>query len=242
MFDPEFLRRAYRTPDFPWLRLNFVSSIDGAATVGGLSGALNDPWDLQVFESLRALSDVVVVAAGTVREEDYDGVYVPEEHVAWRREHGLADHPRLAIVTASGDLDPESAPFAVDGRKERPLVFAGSAADPDRLTALRRVAEVVICPGEGRGVDLQQMVSELADRGLLQVLSEGGPTLFGSLLAAGLVDELDLTMSPMLVGGQSRRITTSESEHVHGMGLAGSVRGGAMLFLRYCRALGPDPR
>lgn len=241
MFELDHLRRIYHPGDrdVARIRLNFVSSIDGAATVGGLSGALNDPWDLQVFETLRALADVVVVAAGTVRAEEYDAVFVPDEHVSWRREQRLPDHPRLAIVTASGDLDPGSAPFDVAGRKQPPLVFAGGEADPAKLAALREVAEVVECPGASRGVDLHRMVAELAGRGLLQILSEGGPTLFGSLLAADLVDELCLTLSPLLVGGRSRRIATSAAEHVHEMGLTNSVPGGAMLFLRYARTLGP---
>ena len=242
LFDPDLLRRVYRTGDRDalWIRLNFVSSIDGAATVGGLSEGLNDPWDLQVFETLRAMADVVVVAAGTVREEEYDGVYVPDAHVAWRKQQGLPDHPRLAIVTASGDLDPASAPFDVDDRKQRPLVFAAETADPDSLRALQEVAEVVVCGEVSGGVDLQRMAAELAARGLHQVLCEGGPTLFGSLLAADLVDELCLTISPLLVGGRSRRITTSHAEHVHNMGLVNTLRGGAMLFLRYCRTLGPE--
>lgn len=241
MFDVENLRRAYHTGDrgLPWLRLNFVSSVDGAATVGGLSGALNDPWDLQVFETLRSLADVVVVAAGTVRKEEYDGVFLPEEHVAWRRDQGLPDHPRLAIITASGDLDPSSAPFDVAGRKEKTLVFTGRVVPAEKLASLEEVAEVVICADGARGVDLNQVVAELAARGLNQILSEGGPTLFGSLLATDLVDELCLTLSPLLVGGRSRRIATSDEEHVRNMGLMNSLRGGAMMFLRYGRPLGP---
>src|SRR5690625_3640965 len=189
LFDPDLLRRVYRTGDRDslWIRLNFVSSIDGAATVGGLSGGSNDPWDLQAFETSRTMADVVVVAAGTVREEEYDGVYVPAAHVAWRQQQGLPDHPRLAIVTASGDLDPASAPFDVENRKKRPLVFAAKTADPDKLRALQEVAEVIECGEISGGVDLQRMAAGVAARGLHQVLGEGGPALFGSVSAAGRV-------------------------------------------------------
>lgn len=237
MFDPDDLYRRYDHRGTPWLRLNFVASLDGAATVGGSSGALNDPWDLQVFETLRALADVVVVAAGTVREEGYDAVFLPKEHVARRRAQGLADHPRLAIVTRSGDLDPASEPFRTGGRKERPIVFAGQSADVERLAALRKVAEVVQTPGEW--VDLERMIRELHEWGLGQILCEGGPHLFGSLLEAGLVDELCLTLSPFIVGGTGTRIAVSGEEHLQPMGLHGSVRGGVMTFLSYRRTLGP---
>lgn len=237
MFDPDDLHRRYDQRGMPWLRMNFVASLDGAATVEGSSGALNDPWDLQVFETLRALADVVVVAAGTVREEGYDAVFLPEEHVARRREAGLPDHPRLAIVTRSGDLDPASAPFNTGGRKQPPIVFVGQSADEGRLAALREVADVVQTPGEG--VDLEQMVTELHERGLNQILSEGGPHLFGSLLEAGLVDELCLTLSPFIVGGTGTRIAVSEEERVQPMGLHGSFQGGVMTFLSYRRTLGP---
>lgn len=244
MFELDHLRKAYSPGERgrTWVRLNFVSSIDGAATMAGVSEGLNDPWDLQVFETLRESADVVVVAAGTIRDEGYDAVYVPKEHSAWRRDHGLPDHPRLAIVTASGALDPASAPFDVGEAKHRPLVYAGAAADEAKLDALREVAEVVRCRDGRRGVDLEAMIADLAGRGLHQILCEGGPTLFGTLLDAGCVDELCLTLSPVLVGGQSRRITTSPAEHAQSMGLVSTLRGGAMLFLRYCRTLGPENR
>ncbi len=241
MFEIQQLRRAYGNvdPELPRLRMNFISSLDGAATVGGLSAGLNDPWDLQLFETLRSLADVVLVAAGTLRQEGYDAVFLPEEHSAWRRDQGKADHPRLAIVTASGELDPSSAPFELDSRKERPLVFVGRAAAPEKVERLRGVAEVVTCPGDSDQVDLVQVVAELAERGLNQILCEGGPTLFGALLAADLVDELCLTLSPLLVGGPAGRIATSAGEHMRNMGLIDSFSGGAMMFLRYGRTLGP---
>lgn len=236
MFNDAEVRRLYAMPDRarPWLRLNFVASIDGAATIGGLSGGLNDPWDLTVFENLRALSDVVVVAAGTVRSEGYDAVYLPERLANWRREQGWSAHPRLAIVTASGNLDPASPPFEVEG-KEPPLVYSTVECSPE----LGQVAEVVHLPA-GAGVDLPAMVSDLVGRGMTQILSEGGPTLFGGLLEAGLVDELGLTISPVLAGGNATRIVNSVHEHVQNMGLINQVAGGAMLFLRYGRTLGPD--
>lgn len=238
MFDPGDLRRTYDQRGMPWVRLNFVSSLDGAATVEGRSGALNDPWDLQVFETLRALADVVVVGAGTVRDEGYDAVFLPEEHVRWRRENGMSDHPRLAIVTRSADLDPGSPPFDVAGRKERPLVFTGETAEAARIDALRDAAEVVQVPGDG--VDPARMLAELYARGFEQVLSEGGPSLFGAMLEAGVVDELCLTLSPFIVGGNGSRIAVSATEPVQPMGLHSSLRGGVMTFMSYRRTLGPS--
>src|SRR5690625_2314580 len=94
MFDHDTLHRTYQALADPWVRFNFVSSLDGAATVDGLSGGLNDPWDLRVFETLRAQAHAVVVGAGTIRNEGYDAVFLPDDHLAWRRARGWQDHPR----------------------------------------------------------------------------------------------------------------------------------------------------
>src|SRR3954454_10787924 len=94
------------------LRMNFVSSIDGAATVGGLTAGLSSPADKRVFDILRRLCDVVLVGAGTVRAEGYGSMRLDEASVHWRRANGLSDHPVFAIVSGTLDLDPRSAVFA----------------------------------------------------------------------------------------------------------------------------------
>lgn len=244
MFDEDELIEAYRVHDRsrPRVRANFIASLDGAATVGGLSGGLNDPWDLQVFTVLRRLADVVLVGAGTLRAEGYGGLRVGAADVAWRRAHGLSDHPRLAIATRAVDLDPDSDLFT--DAPTPPLVFAPSASSGqradgarERLEALRRVAEVVTLPGAV--LDVPAMIDHLARAGLPQVLCEGGPHLFGSLIDADAVDELCLTLAPVLAGGTAGRIAATVTESVRQLQLVHAIPGGPMLFLRYERRAQP---
>jgi riboflavin biosynthesis pyrimidine reductase len=199
----------------PWLRVNFVSSLDGAATVDGLSGGLGDDADHRVFDLLRRICDVVVVGAGTVRAEGYGAMRVDAAAQTARRTAGLTDHPVFALVSAGLDLDPER-------------------ADPGRRDALAAVADVVVC-----GVDRVEpalLVRELAGRGLSRIHCEGGPHLFGDLISAGAVDELCLTLSPALAAGSAPRIATGAAAAAPvGMRLAHVLGSGSTLLLRYVR-------
>ncbi|HLV55026.1 MAG TPA: pyrimidine reductase family protein [Actinotalea caeni] len=233
MFDVETLIERYAVPDRarPHLRVSFVSSLDGAAWLDGRSGPLNDEWDQQVFATLRRLSDAVLVGAGTVRIEGYDGLTLDEESQRWRVEHGLPPHVRLAIVSHALDLDPTAAVFTE--APVRPLVVTHATAPAARREALAQVADVLV-HGE-RSVDLPAAVADLAARGMPQVLCEGGPTLLGALVAADAVDELDLTISPVLVSGTAARIAHGPQRLVP-MRMVHALPGGPMLFLRYVRA------
>jgi riboflavin biosynthesis pyrimidine reductase len=191
--------------DSPALRVNFVQSLDGSATVQGLSGGLGGPADKRVFDTLRALADVVLVGAGTARAEGYGALTVNPEHRARRRALGLPEDPAMALVSGRLDLDPASALFAEAPR--RPLVFTTSEAPADARARLAEVADVIEA-GTGH-VDPALVVRELHARGLAQILCEGGPSFFGDLIAAGLVDELCLTISPVLEGGHGPRIATA---------------------------------
>lgn len=193
--------------DSPVLRVNFVQSLDGSATVQGLSGGLGGPADKRVFDTLRALADVVLVGAGTARAEGYGALSVSEAHRARRRTLGLPDHPAMALVSGRLDLDPTSALFAEAPR--RPLVFTTSEATADARGRLEAVADVVEA-GTGH-VDPALVVQELHARELKQILCEGGPSFFGDLIAAGLVDELCLTVSPVLEGGRGPRISAAST-------------------------------
>ena len=177
------------------VRAGMVLSADGAASSGGLSAPLSGPADRAVFRALRALSDVVLVGAGTARQEDYRSPVLAAELVAWRRGHGLADLPRLAVVTRSGDLDPAARLFA----GPPPLVVTTRRA---RAATERRLGDraQVVATGAGE-VDLPALLGVLREQGLAHVLCEGGPMLLGDLLRAGLVDELCCTLSPLLAGG-----------------------------------------
>jgi hypothetical protein len=124
------------TADGGWLRVNFVSSLDGSATAAGKSGSLGGDDDLRVFDLLRRVADVVLVAAGTVRDEGYGPMVLHDADVAWRRAHGMSDHPVFAIVTGSLGLDPASRVFTE--APVRPLVLTSAPAARRRRRPLTR--------------------------------------------------------------------------------------------------------
>ncbi|WP_349897687.1 pyrimidine reductase family protein [Parafrigoribacterium soli] len=217
----------------PWLRANFVSSVDGAATHDGLSEGLGSPSDQRVFQVLRWLADVIIVGAGTVRAEGYSGSLLDEAAVDWRRSHGLAPHPEFAIVSARLNLDPASSLFT--DAPVRPLVITCSAAPDDRRAALAEVADLIDC-GDTR-VDTALMRSALAERGLPQMHSEGGPHLLGAMIEDGAIDELCITISARLEGGTARRITDGHLASATPMRLAHALSAeDGTLLLRYTRA------
>ncbi|UOQ91276.1 pyrimidine reductase family protein [Agromyces endophyticus] len=230
----EALLAAYDIADrqAPRVRMNFVASLDGAVTIDGRSGGLGDAADRLAMDVMRTLADVVLVGAGTVRVEGYGGVQLSRDDVAWRREHGLADQPRLAVVSSALELEPQH-PFFAEA-VTRPVVVTHAASDAGRRSALAEVADVLVC-GE-RAADLRLAVDELAAAGLPQVLCEGGPHLFGSLLDADRVDELCLSLSPTIVGGDTGRIVRGVPEHDRPMRLVHAIPAGDLLLLRYERA------
>ncbi len=183
------------------VRANMITTLDGAATgPDHVTGSINGPADLRVFEALRVLADVVLVGAGTVRQERYNSLTLPEPLAATRRAHGREAPIELAVVTRSGDLpDP-----LLDA--DRPPLVVTTAANP-RLDALReRVGtDRVVVAGDVE-VDLVVTLRALVDRGLTNVLTEGGPSLLAELVARDLVDELFLTWSPVLTGGPAPRV------------------------------------
>lgn len=185
--------------DRPYVYLGMVSSVDGAAVVEGRTAGLGGAADRAAFRQLRRTCDVILVGAGTVRTEGYGPPRATEAVVAQRTARGLAPRATIAVVTASGGLDPSARLFADPAY--RPVVIAPAAAD---LRPLEHHADVVRA-GEDT-VDLAQALRALGDRGARWVLCEGGPTLNAALLADGLVDELFLTIAPTLVGDAPLRI------------------------------------
>jgi len=214
--------------DRPWLRVNFISSIDGAATRNGLSGGLGDDADHRLFDLLRRPADVVLVGAGTLRDEGYGGLRVDEASVAWRTDAGMPPHPVLAMISRSLSLDPASPLFA--DAPVRPIVYTVASAPADRREALAVVAEVVTV-GE-TDADLIRVREDLAARGLHRIHSEGGPHLFGELLAAGAVDALHLTLAPTVDSGDAGRIARGPVAP-RGARLASVLRSGDELLLHY---------
>ena len=151
---------------------------------------------------LRAHADVVLVGAGTARAEGYAGDRPDPGMLAVRRSHGLADAPRIVVVTAGAALDPESGLFT--DTQVPPLVLTCAAAPAERRAALADRAEVVVVGDDA--VDVAAALDALADRGLQRVTCEGGPSLLGQVAAAGRLDELALTLAPVLLGGGSSRV------------------------------------
>lgn len=213
-----------------WLRVNFVSSVDGAVTVDGKSAGLGGDADRRVFDLLRTLCDVVLVASGTVTNEGYGAMILDPASVEARVAHGLRPQPTFAIVSGSLDLDPGSEVFTK--APVRPLVFTVESAPTH--DALSQVADVIACGKTA--LNPAAMVAALVERGLGRIHCEGGPSLFASLLDADVVDELCLTLSPLLAGGESGQIVHGDLPSPRELALAGILRSESTLLLRYTRA------
>lgn len=214
-----------------WLRVNFVASADGAVTLEGHSEGLSSPADKRVFGLLRMLCDVLLVGAGTMREEGYRALRLDPERRRWRRDAGLPEVPVLAVVSNRLALDPASPVFA--DAPVRPLVITHTGSPADARRRLAEVADVLVA-GDAE-VDLAAARAALAERGLTQVLCEGGPHLLGSLLAADQVDELCLTVAPLLAGSGAGRIVAGPGCPPRRLGLTQVLESDGNLLLRYAR-------
>jgi riboflavin biosynthesis pyrimidine reductase len=189
------------------VRANFVLSADGAAEVGGSSRPLGGPVDLRVLALLRGLCDVVLVGAGTVRAEDYAPARPDPARQAWRQAHGLAPVPPIAVVSARLDLDPGARFFTAAVARPLVITTAPAARAADSRRALAEVADIVeVTATVPTALTGWAILAALAERGLRRVLCEGGPQLLGELVRSHLLDELCLTLSPQLVGGQPTRM------------------------------------
>ena len=170
------------------VRAGFVVSADGSTAWEGSSRPLSGPADLAAFRTLRAVADVVLVGASTARSEGYGRIPLRASAREWRAEHGRAPEVRLAVVSRSLDLPP------LEGR---PVVVTCASSPADRRAALAEQADVVVAGDDD--VDVAAAVDALADLGLPRVLCEGGPQLLQA--AAPVLDELCLTLAPVLAGG-----------------------------------------
>ena len=222
----------YAYPDQAWVRANMVASVDGAVTVDGRSGGLSGAADRLVFSVLRSLADVVVVGAGTARTERYRQAR-PDE--LWQRlRAGRSPAPPIAVVTRHLDLELTDRLFGAG--EPRTIVLTTEQAPEDRLTEASRVADVIVAGADG--VTAASAVDALARRGHRAILIEGGPTLLGQFAAEHLLDELCLTISPVLEGGRSTGRVTSRRgpAELTGMRLADLLEDDGFLLSRYVRA------
>ncbi|WP_061292006.1 pyrimidine reductase family protein [Herbidospora cretacea] len=227
--DPD-LPAVYAYPRAEWLRLNMVASADGGAWLKGLSRGLSSPGDRRVFMVLRGLADVVLAGAATVRIEGY-GPSKPRD--TWRPlREGRPAAPPVAVITRKLDLDLGGALFTECAPESRTIVITTESAPADRRAEAARHAEVVVA-GEQR-VDLAEAVAQLRVRGLGRILCEGGPRLNAQLAAASLVDEMCLTVSPLMIGGDAARVLNGTASHTR-FALAGVLEEEGSLFCRYVR-------
>jgi riboflavin biosynthesis pyrimidine reductase len=230
------------TPERPWVLVNMIASVDGAATdPSGRAGGLGGPADRRVFSAIRAVSDVVLAGASTVRTERYGPARTPAPLQEARRARGQAARPRIAVVTRSLALDLQLPLFREATDEDRPIVITTTAGlDRARGTSgaargLAAVAEIVVAGDDS--VDWATALAALrttARAGV--VLLEGGPNTNAQLVAADLVDELCLTVSPQLVGADGPRIIAgSESVTLRHLALDRLLVEDDHLFLRYLR-------
>lgn len=190
-------------PATGWVRANMVSTLDGAATgPDARTASISSTADKAVFGVLRGLADVVLVGAGTARAEGYSLPRAAAGFADRRAQRRQAPAPRLAVVTRSGEL-PAGTDTGDPGAE--PLVVTCASADLRRLRG-RFGTDRVLVSGEDR-VDPAVAVAQLAARGLHRVLLEGGPQLLADFVATGRLDELCLTLSPLMVGGDGPRLT-----------------------------------
>ncbi|MEV7684821.1 pyrimidine reductase family protein [Streptomyces bungoensis] len=219
----------------PWLRANMVSTLDGAAQHEGHSQPISNAADMRIFGTLRALADVIVVGAETVRQEGYRPARARAEFAAARQTAGQGPAPAIAVVTAGLELD-FSLPLFTSPQVPT-LILTGAAAAPDRVAAAEKAGARVVVAGEGVGVDPARAVRALAGLGHTRLLTEGGPRLLGQLVAAEVLDELCLTLSPMLTAGDAQRIAGGPSVAVpRRFELVSLLEEEGFLFSRYRRS------
>lgn len=218
----------------PFVQVNFVASADGAATISGRSAGLSSPGDKKVFALGRDLADVVLVGAGTALAEGYKGVKRTEVRASRRDRLGLSELPPIAVVTGRGSIPPSSP--LVTSASVPTIVFTSEASPQEWRAELTDAGAEVVVAGDDR-VDVSLALAALAERDLLRVCCEGGPTLFGDLIAAGLVDQLCLTVAPILAGAGAVRIATGlASAAPTDLILESVLSDEGFLMLRYRRA------
>ncbi|HEY5845797.1 MAG TPA: dihydrofolate reductase family protein [Microlunatus sp.] len=210
--DEAELIEIYRHPAGPdgraWLRTNFVATLDGSISgADGRSGSINTASDQHVFGLHRALADVILVGAQTVRTEGYRAVDLADWQREIRSRQGLRPFPTLAVVSRSLDLDPA---LAHPDRPHGPVMIITTGHPLAELEPFRDAGIEIssVESSEDQQADLTRAVGDLAAAGMPRILCEGGPRLHRDLLAADLVDELSLTLSPQVVGGAGQRATS----------------------------------
>jgi riboflavin biosynthesis pyrimidine reductase len=222
------VRPRERAPDDrPFLFLNFVCSVDGRATVEGRTAALGDEGDLELLVELRTIAEALLVGTNTLRVEDYGWIIRKPERRARRQAAGLSPDLPVVLITRSGDLPWDAGLFAAP---QQPVwIYAAQELAPPSVAA---PVEVVQLPDVEPATVLRHLRTERGVRGLL---CEGGPTLTGSLFHDRLVDELFLSISPLLAGTDSTPgiIHGEPEEDLQALELRSLAYRDGELYLRY---------
>jgi riboflavin biosynthesis pyrimidine reductase len=221
----------------PWVRANMIESADGAAQVDGRSGGLSGPPDREVFSLLRALAEVILVGAGTARAERYQPARVPPRWAALRA--GRPAAPPIAVLTGRLGLDLDGPLLTAAPADARTIVITTEAAPAAARKQAAQHAEVIIA-GRDRA-DPAAAIAALASRGYRRILAEGGPHLLSQLAQARLLDELCVTISPVLAGGAAGRIIQDAGSPPGGpdrLTLAHILESSGFLLCRYLRQPG----
>jgi riboflavin biosynthesis pyrimidine reductase len=228
--------RPSEPPPRPRVALNMIATADGRATLTGRSGPIGGAADRELFRALRASADAVLVGAGTVRTERYGRMLRDPSLRELRERHGLEPEPLACIVSGRLAL-PEDIPLLREPGARVVVLTASEASLPETGAEIDYVRA-----GEGQ-LDLAAAIAELAGRfSVATVMCEGGPHLARQLLAAGALDEIFLTISPLLAGGEPsggealRMLAGAELEPPARLELLGALRSGSFLFLRYAVA------
>lgn len=193
------------TAERPWVFTNMITSLDGSVAVDGLSSGLGGPADLALLIALRRTASALLVGSRTAASEGYQPPDADPEVQAARAAAGLPPRLVVAIVSARLSIGPD-APIFSDS-DYRPIVLTARNAPADKKRRLDDVADIIEVGN--RTVDLPKAVAALGRRGHDLVLAEGGPTLNGQLVAADLIDEWNMSISPMLVAGDASRAAHS---------------------------------
>lgn len=213
--------------DRPLVAMNFVATVDGRATIEGVSGPIGSSADTEMLSRLRGRFDAVMIGAGTMRAERYGRLAKKPETRERREQLGLAPEPLMVLVSGRLDL-PWDAPLFSEGGEV--LVFTASEAAPPEVAA-----SLEIVRHEGF-VNIVAALRHLRhEHGIRALLCEGGPGLHGELEGGGLVDELFLTTAPKLSGGSAPRIIEGELPAVVELELAWLLEEDGELFARYRR-------
>ncbi|HEY8304872.1 MAG TPA: dihydrofolate reductase family protein [Solirubrobacteraceae bacterium] len=232
--DLDLIERGAESRSRPYLALNMISSTDGRATLGGRSGGLGGRADSLLLHGLRTTVDAVMAGAGTVRAERYSRLVCEERDRKTRRERGLAEEPLVCVVSGRLALSKEI-PLLADRDAHVAIITASNASLPQEC---RAQIEYIRAAREG-ALDLRAALEELRERfGVRTLLCEGGPHLNSHLLAGGLVDELFLTLSPKLAGGDATSealgiVSGPELEPPFKLALLAVHEHESYLFLRY---------